>query len=100
MILNILKKIFGAKDNVVEIINENGYASNESFIMPVDDAVSIPGVGTVITGKIESGKVAIGDKIKINKSGMVKISKVAKNNKNGTKECKMRSVRRSCRNCF
>jgi len=35
------------------------------FMMPIEDVFSIPGRGTVVTGKIERGKVVVGDKVEI-----------------------------------
>jgi elongation factor Tu len=36
-----------------------------SFLMPIEDVFSIPGRGTVVTGKVERGKVVVGDKVEI-----------------------------------
>ena len=36
-----------------------------SFLMPVEDVFSVPGRGTVVTGRIERGVVGAGDKIEI-----------------------------------
>ncbi len=36
---------------------------DKPFLMPIEDVFSIPGRGTVVTGRIERGKVKIGDKI-------------------------------------
>lgn len=38
---------------------------NTSFLMPVEGVMSITGRGTVVTGKIETGKVKIGDEVDI-----------------------------------
>jgi len=35
------------------------------FIMPIEDVFSISGRGTVVTGRIEAGKVCVGDEIEI-----------------------------------
>ncbi len=39
--------------------------TDKSFLMPVEDVFSIKGRGTVITGRIETGVVKIGDEIEI-----------------------------------
>ena len=39
--------------------------SDKDFLMPVEDVFSISGRGTVVTGRIEQGKISIGDEIEI-----------------------------------
>ncbi len=39
--------------------------TDKNFIMPIEDVFSISGRGTVVTGRIEAGKVNIGDEIQI-----------------------------------
>ena len=38
---------------------------NQKFLMPIEDVFSISGRGTVVTGRIERGKVNVGDEIEI-----------------------------------
>jgi elongation factor Tu len=38
---------------------------DKSFLMPIEDVFSISGRGTVVTGRIESGVVVVGDEIEI-----------------------------------
>jgi elongation factor Tu len=38
---------------------------DKPFIMPIEDVFSITGRGTVVTGRIEGGKVTVGDEIEI-----------------------------------
>ena len=38
---------------------------DKPFLMPVEDVFSIKGRGTVVTGRIERGKVAVGDEVEI-----------------------------------
>ncbi len=38
---------------------------DKPFLMPVEDVFSITGRGTVVTGRIERGKVKVGDKIQV-----------------------------------
>lgn len=40
-------------------------ASDLAFLMPIEDIFSITGRGTVVTGRIERGKVSIGDSLEI-----------------------------------
>ena len=40
-------------------------ATDQPFLMPVEDVFSIKGRGTVVTGRIERGKVKVGDTIEI-----------------------------------
>ncbi|CUV65003.1 protein chain elongation factor EF-Tu [Sulfurovum sp. enrichment culture clone C5] len=39
--------------------------TDKDFLMPIEDIFSIQGRGTVVTGKIERGKVCVGDSIEI-----------------------------------
>ena len=39
--------------------------TDKSFLMPIEDVFSIQGRGTVVTGRIESGVVNVGDEIEI-----------------------------------
>lgn len=36
---------------------------DKSFLMPVEDVFSIPGRGTVVTGRVEQGIVKVGDEV-------------------------------------
>ncbi|MDD9951754.1 MAG: elongation factor Tu, partial [Zetaproteobacteria bacterium] len=38
---------------------------DKDFIMPIEDVFSISGRGTVVTGRVESGKVCVGDELEI-----------------------------------
>jgi len=38
---------------------------DKDFLMPIEDVFSISGRGTVVTGRIEQGKVAVGDEVEI-----------------------------------
>jgi len=40
-------------------------AIDKPFLMPIEDVFSISGRGTVVTGRIEKGKIKIGDEIEI-----------------------------------
>ncbi len=48
-----------------EYIPEPQRATDKPFLMPVEDVFSIEGRGTVVTGRIESGMIKIGDEIAI-----------------------------------
>src|SRR2546430_3989930 len=39
--------------------------SSDLFLMPIEDIFSISGRGTVVTGRIERGKVKVGEEIEI-----------------------------------
>jgi len=45
-------------------------AGNENFIMRVEDVFTITGRGTVVTGSIEKGQVAINDEVMISRNGI------------------------------
>jgi elongation factor Tu len=53
-------------------------AIDPAFRMPVEDIFSIKGRGTVITGRIESGTLKVGDEVQItSQSGIKKTAVVA-----------------------
>ena len=59
-------------DKIIELMNAVDDAIPEPkrdverpFLMPIEDVFTIPGRGTVVTGKIESGILKIGDEIEI-----------------------------------
>ena len=58
-------KIFDLMDQVDEYIPTPTRDVDKPFLMPVEDVFSITGRGTVATGRIERGKVTIGDTIEI-----------------------------------
>jgi elongation factor Tu len=61
-----------AQDQVMELMNQvDSYVPDpvreldKPFLMPVEDVFSIKGRGTVVTGRIESGVIKVGDEIEI-----------------------------------
>ena len=40
-------------------------ATEQPFLMPIEDVMSITGRGTVVTGKVEQGKVKVGEEVEI-----------------------------------
>ncbi|MAF30626.1 MAG: elongation factor Tu [Magnetococcales bacterium] len=52
-------------DNVDSYIPQVERDIDKSFLMPIEDVFSISGRGTVVTGRIESGVVNVGDEIEI-----------------------------------
>jgi len=48
-----------------EYIPEPERAIDGAFLMPIEDVFSISGRGTVVTGRIERGKVKVGDEVEI-----------------------------------
>ncbi len=59
------EKIMELMKAVDDYIPEPVRDLDKPFLMPVEDVFSISGRGTVATGRIERGKVAIGDEIEI-----------------------------------
>ncbi|MFA9446196.1 elongation factor Tu [Egicoccus sp. AB-alg6-2] len=57
-----IMELMGAVD---EFFVEPERALDKPFIMPIEDVFSITGRGTVVTGRIEGGKVNVGDTIEI-----------------------------------
>ena len=43
--------------------------NEKPFLMPVEDVFSITGRGTVLTGRIETGVIKVGDPVEINVRG-------------------------------
>jgi len=59
------EKIVELMDAVDEYIPTPERDVDKPFLMPVEDVFSIQGRGTVVTGRIESGKVRVGDTVEI-----------------------------------
>ena len=58
-------KIYGLMDAVDEYIPTPVRDTDKTFLMAVEDAVSITGRGTVATGRIERGTVKVGESVEI-----------------------------------
>jgi len=59
------EKIIQLMDEVDNYIPDPERETDKPFLMPIEDIFSIQGRGTVVTGKIERGKVCVGDTIEI-----------------------------------
>jgi len=59
------KSIFELMDAIDEYIPTPERDVDKPFLMPVEDVFSITGRGTVGTGRVESGKVKVGEKVEI-----------------------------------
>ena len=59
------EKIFELMDAVDEYIPTPERDTEKPFMMPVEDVFSITGRGTVATGRVERGKIKVGDTIEI-----------------------------------
>jgi elongation factor Tu len=59
------EKILELMDAVDEYIPTPERETDKDFLMPIEDVFSISGRGTVVTGRIERGKVCVGDDIEI-----------------------------------
>ena len=59
------KKIFELMDAVDNYIPEPARATDQPFLMPVEDVFSISGRGTVATGRVERGTVKVSDTVEI-----------------------------------
>ena len=55
-------KLLEAMDGYIPVPQR---AVDQPFLMPVEDVFSISGRGTVVTGRIERGKVKVGDEVEI-----------------------------------
>jgi len=59
------KSIFELMDAIDEYIPTPERDVDKPFLMPVEDVFSITGRGTVGTGRVESGKIKVGEKVEI-----------------------------------
>jgi len=59
------KSILALMDAVDENIPQPARATDQPFLMPIEDVFSISGRGTVVTGRIERGIVKVGDELEI-----------------------------------
>jgi len=59
------KKILDLMDAVDEYIQLPERPVDKDFLMPIEDVFSISGRGTVVTGRVERGRVKVGDEIEI-----------------------------------
>lgn len=53
-----------------QLLEEINAPNSTPFSMPVEDVFFIPGRGTIITGRIKSGKIKVGDTIYLEKGGI------------------------------
>ena len=63
--LEVNKPILELMDAVDEFIPEPVRLVDQPFLMPIEDIFSISGRGTVVTGRIERGKIKVGEEIEI-----------------------------------
>ena len=59
------KCIWELMDAIDNYIPEPKRDIDQPFLMPVEDVFSISGRGTVATGRVERGKVKVGDEVEI-----------------------------------
>ena len=59
------EKIVELMDAVDSFVPEPERDLDKPFLMPIEDVMTIPGRGTVVTGKVEQGKVKVGEEIEI-----------------------------------
>jgi len=59
------QSILKLMNTIDEYISVPQRATTKSFIMPIEDVFSISGRGTVVTGRIETGIIKIGDEIDV-----------------------------------
>ncbi|ACU53364.1 translation elongation factor Tu [Acidimicrobium ferrooxidans DSM 10331] len=59
------EKIVELMNAVDEYIPEPQRPVDRPFLMPIEDVFTISGRGTVVTGKVETGKVHVGDEVEI-----------------------------------
>ncbi|MBI1732363.1 MAG: elongation factor Tu [Gammaproteobacteria bacterium] len=57
-----IERLVAAMDEYIPVPER---ALDQPFLMPVEDVFSISGRGTVVTGRVERGKVKVGDEVEI-----------------------------------
>ena len=57
-----IKELMDAVDTWIPTPDRN---ADQPFLMPIEDVFTISGRGTVVTGRVERGRVKIGDKVQI-----------------------------------
>jgi elongation factor Tu len=55
-------KLLAAMDEYIPLPER---AVDQPFLLPIEDVFSIPGRGTVVTGRVERGKVKVGEEVEI-----------------------------------
>jgi len=60
-----IQKIYDLVEEMDSYIPQPERDIDQTFLMPIEDVFSISGRGTVVTGRIERGKVNVGDEIEI-----------------------------------
>ena len=60
-----VKSVETLMDTVDEWIQEPEREVDKPFLMPIEDVFSITGRGTVATGRIETGKIHVGDEVEL-----------------------------------
>jgi elongation factor Tu len=60
-----VKKIVELVNTIDEYVPEPKRDIDKPFLLPIEDVFSIQGRGTVVTGRVEAGKVAVGDEVEI-----------------------------------
>ena len=59
------KKVVELIDKMDDFVPVPERDINQPFLMPIEDIFTIEGRGTVVTGKIERGKIKVGDEVEI-----------------------------------
>ncbi len=59
------KRVLELMDAVDEFIPEPVRLVDQPFLMPIEDIFTISGRGTVVTGRVERGKVRVGEEVEI-----------------------------------
>ena len=59
------EKIYALMDAVDAYIPEPKRETDKDFLMAIEDIFTIQGRGTVVTGKVDQGKVCVGDEVEI-----------------------------------
>ena len=66
--MGFFSKLFGSREIKEEVPNIQTFNADGSFHFVVEDVFIITGRGTVVTGRVDSGEVHVGDTVTINGS--------------------------------
>src|ERR1700760_2373449 len=59
------EKVIELMQAVDDFVPEPGRDTDKAFLMPIEDVFTIQGRGTVVTGKVERGRIKVGDDVEI-----------------------------------
>merc|ERR1712157_124330 len=59
------ERVLELMNKLDETVNEPKRVVDKDFLMPIEDVFGIAGRGTVVTGRVEMGKINVGDEVEV-----------------------------------